>query len=329
MRERELQQREHDIELQRRRIDRHARCAPGSARENRPRWRGRRPASCRRDIAAGRPSRDPRRDRRDARVPSRESRRCGRRARGNCRAGNRREPARRAAAFGAWARSQASVRCAIGCGRRAQRRKRACQSSICNCAALSSVTPSPHFGERRRAPVETVQRGERVDEIGREAVAPRALERLSLRAPGQRRVPLDLLAKEERRAENGRIIAGEINARRRHGAAFERLSESIFRHRAIGREQPIGRPDAQDHFAACAKPRELDAIGDPGESGGKFGQPLDDDGRAARLAKERGRDARASALASSNAGLAPDAAACGSLNPRILVADSDAPHPIG
>ena len=48
---------------------------------------------------------------------------------------------------------------------------------------------APPGGERRRAPVEAVQRGERVDEIGREAVAARAFEALSRRTPGQRRVP--------------------------------------------------------------------------------------------------------------------------------------------
>src|ERR1700678_2836396 len=64
--------------------------------------------------------------------------------------------------------------------------------------------------ERRRAPIELMQRGERVDEVMCDRVPACALERGPfLGAPRQWRSAFDSLAEEKRRAQNRSIVAGE------------------------------------------------------------------------------------------------------------------------
>src|ERR1700677_3450785 len=74
--------------------------------------------------------------------------------------------------------------------------------------------------ERRRAPVELMQRGERVDEVTCDRIPARAFERGAfLRAPRQRGPAIDPLAEEKRRPQNRSVVASEKSPGNRNSAA--------------------------------------------------------------------------------------------------------------
>src|ERR1700677_2306648 len=135
--------------------------------------------------------------------------------------------------------------------------------------------------ERRRVPIELMQRGERVDEVTCDSIPARALERGAfLRAPRQRRPTFDSLAEEKRRAQDRSIIASEKSPGNWNGAALQGAQRLEFGHRAVGREQAVGRPDAKDDVLRLRKACQAHAISNPGKPGGKFHQTFDGDGGA-------------------------------------------------
>ena len=135
------------------------------------------------------------------------------------------------------------------------------------------ASPPRPIRERRRHSNREERRERRRNPPRASARAPSRPE--PLRAPGQRRVALDALAQEERRAEDGRIVAREEHARDRDAARLQRAERFEFGHRAIGREQAVGRPNAQDRLFGRREAAQLNRVGPPRKSRRIFFQAID------------------------------------------------------
>ena len=184
-------------------------------------------------------------------------------------------------------------------GASAQRRKRASQSSICRWRRVLERHAFAPFCKRRRAPVKTMQRRQRADEVGRERFPPRALDRLALRAPRQRACR-PRPSRSGRRARRGSLDRRSRDRRaareRRSPPARSAIRIPALRYRARTarkagrcegslRSRP-GKPESETAQVIQEKPA------------GNFVTPFDRDGspggRAEIVAEPLARDARPS-----------------------------------